>query len=103
MDQAQYINERIGECERAIAVLIKRRDALAAIRDQPVSVLGLSARSENSLRCGSIATIAELCSKTEADLLRLKNMGRGSLGEVIGALNGLQIGLCDRRCPVCHL
>ncbi len=48
----------------------------------PVDELELSVRSHNCLRAANIKTIADLVRRDEADLLKFRNFGRKSLGEL---------------------
>ncbi len=48
----------------------------------PVTELAISTRSRNSLRNACIETVAELATKTEKDLLRLRYFGEKCLSEV---------------------
>jgi DNA-directed RNA polymerase subunit alpha len=50
-----------------------------------VDELELSVRSSNCLRAANIQTLADLVTKTEAEMLKYRNFGRKSLNE-IGAL-----------------
>ncbi len=60
-----------------------------------VSELELSERSVNCLKSADIRTIGDLVSKTEGDMLRIKNFGRKSLDEIKEALQkiGLSLGM----------
>jgi len=61
----------------------------------PVSELELSVRSANCLREANIKNLAELVTKTEAEILSYRNFGRKSLNEVIALLKtmGLSLGI----------
>ena len=52
-----------------------------------VDDLGFSVRTSNCLYVAAILTLPQLLSKTEQDLLRLKNFGRESLSEVKAILS----------------
>lgn len=57
--------------------------------------LELSVRSYNCLKGANIQTISDIVQKTEAEMLRTKGLGRGSLNEIkeILARRGLQLGV----------
>lgn len=76
-------------------------DEMEAIFRKPVSELDLSVRSSNCLEAARIATVGELASKTEADLLRLRSFGKTSLREVRRKLAdwGLSLGINTERDP----
>ena len=50
--------------------------------NQPISGLDLSVRSRKALQVLGIATIGELASRTEAELMGVKNFGATSLDEI---------------------
>lgn len=52
----------------------------------PIEELGLSVRAHNCLRHGDIETIGQLRGRTEDELLTIRGMGRGSLDEIISAV-----------------
>jgi DNA-directed RNA polymerase subunit alpha len=61
--------------------------------NMPMEQLDLSVRTNNCLRRANIATVGELVTKTERDLLRLRNFGQKSLLEIRDRLNGLGLSL----------
>ncbi len=63
------------------------------ILSKPIEHLELSVRSNNCLRSAGIEKIFELVQKTEDELLKTKNFGRKSLGEIKEKLAGLELGL----------
>ena len=60
--------------------------------NRSVEELDLSVRSYNCLKNAQIQTIADLVTKSEADMLKTKNFGRKSLNEIKEILS--QMGLC---------
>ena len=68
--------------------ILKLRDDRAKQRYLKMSIeeLDLSVRSFNSLKRANINTVAELTEKSEDDMLKVKNLGRKSLEEVINKL-----------------
>jgi len=65
------------------------------VLDQPVEILDLSQRASNCLKIANIKTIRELVSKSEEDLLAVKNFGTKSLEEIKQKLGemGLDLGI----------
>ncbi len=59
----------------------------------PIGDLELSVRASNCLESARIATVAQLVSKTEADLLKVRSFGKTSLREVKRKLQELGISL----------
>jgi len=78
----------MDDLEKAIDYDGKIRERqLALEQNQAVwDVLNLTVRTSNCLRAEDIFTIEELCNKTEIDLLKVPNLGRGSLNEIKEAL-----------------
>lgn len=61
----------------------------------PISALDLSARASHCLEGGDIKTVRDLLSKSEADLLAMRNFGRVTLQELADQLteHGLEVGM----------
>ncbi len=59
--------------------------------DQKIEDLDLSVRSYNCLKRANINTVGELTQKTEEEMMKVRNLGRKSLKEVVQKLN--EIGL----------
>ena len=53
-----------------------------AILNKPISSLELSVRARKALQLLSISTLGELASRTEAELMGVKNFGATSLHEI---------------------
>ncbi len=58
-----------------------------------VDELELSVRSANCLRNANIVRVWQLCEKSEAELLKTKNLGRKSLNEIKDTLTELELAL----------
>ena len=67
------------------------------IKDRAVTMsideLELSVRSFNCLKRAGINTVKELCDKTPEDMMKVRNLGRKSLEEVLGKLKELGLSL----------
>ncbi|MFC1987361.1 DNA-directed RNA polymerase subunit alpha [Chloroflexota bacterium] len=61
--------------------------------NMPVEKLSLSVRTLNCLRRDGIATVGELLSKTERELMSLRNFGEKSKREIMERLEGLELSL----------
>ena len=59
----------------------------------PISELELSVRSSNCLREARIKTIGDLVKKTELEMLKYRNFGKKSLGEINKILSGMGLSL----------
>ena len=58
-----------------------------------IEELELSVRSFNCLKRAGISTVEDLISKSEEDMMRVRNLGRKSLDEVINKLASLGFSL----------
>ncbi len=61
--------------------------------DIPIEELELSVRSYNCLKRAGIGTVKELCDKTSDDMMKVRNLGRKSLEEVLQKLSDLGLSL----------
>jgi len=68
-------------------------DGLYSKLRMPVSELELSVRSANCLKEAKIKTIGELVQKNEAEMLKYRNFGKKSLGEIKEIIIGMGLGL----------
>ena len=66
-----------------------RRDAL----NMTIEELDLSVRSFNCLKRAGINTVEDLISKSEDDMMKVRNLGRKSLEEVLAKLESLGFSL----------
>ena len=64
----------------------KEEDTQTRILDKPIEEMDLSVRSYNCLKRAGIVTVKDLTQKTEEDMLKVRNLGRKSLDEVIEKL-----------------
>ena len=65
------------------------------VLEMTIEELDLSVRSFNCLKRASIDTVEDLINRTEEDMIKVRNLGRKSLEEVIQKLNSL--GLCLKK------
>lgn len=63
------------------------------IRDMSIDELELSVRSYNCLKRAGINTVAELCDKTPEEMMKVRNLGKKSLDEVLEKLKELGLKL----------
>ena len=57
--------------------------------ETPIEELEFSVRSYNCLKRAGIHTVADILSKTEHDMMKVRNLGKKSLDEVIAKLHSL--------------
>lgn len=65
----------------------------AKILDSPIEELELSVRSYNCLKKEGINTLEQLISRSEADLLNIRNFGAKSIDEIKSKLKDLELSL----------
>ena len=59
------------------------------VLEMSIEELELSVRSFNCLKRAGIATVEDLINKSEADMMKVRNLGKKSLDEVIAKLHSL--------------
>lgn len=67
------------------------------VLEMNIDELELSVRSYNCLKRAGINTVEELCNRTSEDMMKVRNLGRKSLEEVLAKLRelGLSLNLTD--------
>ena len=66
-----------------------------ALMDKNISELDLSVRSSNCLEAERIYTVGDLVSRSEVDLMQVRNFGKTSLTEIKAKLEEMGLGLAD--------
>lgn len=61
--------------------------------EMTIEELDLSVRSFNCLKRAGINTLGDLVNKTEEDMMKVRNLGRKSLEEVMNKLSAMNLGL----------
>ena len=79
-------------------ILVKgKEDQKVKILEMNIEDMDLSVRSYNCLKRANIHTVEDLLKKTEDDMLKVRNLGRKSLDEVIQKLNSYGLSLKDKE------
>ncbi|MCT3054648.1 DNA-directed RNA polymerase subunit alpha [Leuconostoc citreum] len=74
-------------------VMVEAEPVAASASDSaPIEDLDLSVRSYNCLKRAGINTIVELTDRTEADMMKVRNLGRKSLDEIQEKLTEMGLG-----------
>ena len=73
----------------------KAGDGKDKILEMTIEELDLSVRSFNCLKRANINTVEDLISKTEEDMMKVRNLGRKSLEEVVAKLDSLGFALAS--------
>ena len=71
----------------------KEENKKEKILEMPIEELELSVRSFNCLKRSGISTVEDLTNKSENDMMKVKNLGKKSLDEVIAKLRDLGLDL----------
>ena len=71
----------------------KEEDGKEKALEMNIDELELSVRSYNCLKRAGINTVEELCDKTPEDMMKVRNLGRKSLEEVLAKLKDLGLSL----------
>ncbi|MCR4897441.1 MAG: DNA-directed RNA polymerase subunit alpha [Lachnospiraceae bacterium] len=64
-----------------------------SVDSMSIEELELSVRSFNCLKRANINTVGELCAKTAEDMMKVRNLGKKSLDEVLAKLSDMGLGL----------
>ena len=74
-------------------IMIEKRRSKRKVLEMSIEELDLSVRSYNCLKRAGINSVQELADKSEADMMKVRNLGRKSLEEVKYKLEDLGLGL----------
>ena len=77
----------------------KENNEKEKVLEMNIDELELSVRSYNCLKRAGINTVEELCSRTSEDMMKVRNLGRKSLEEVLAKLKelGLQLNSSEEQ------
>ena len=97
---AKVLNEHLklfidlSEVAQVAEVMIDKEDDITqAVLEMSIDELELSVRSYNCLKRAGINTVEELTNRTSEDMMKVRNLGRKSLEEVLGKLKELGLEL----------
>jgi len=89
----------LSESAKSVEVMVDEKDKneKAKVLEMNIDELELSVRSYNCLKRAGINTVEELTTRTSEDMMKVRNLGRKSLEEVLGKLKelGLSLNLGD--------
>ena len=84
----------LSENAKTAEVMIEKEDdEKEKVLEMSIDELELSVRSYNCLKRAGINTVEELCNKTSEDMMKVRNLGRKSLEEVLTKLKELGLSL----------
>ena len=90
----------LSENAKTAEVMVeKENNEKEKVLEMNIDELELSVRSYNCLKRAGINTVEELCSRTSEDMMKVRNLGRKSLEEVLAKLKelGLQLNASDEQ------
>ena len=90
----------LSENAKTAEVMIEKEDnEKEKVLEMNIDELELSVRSYNCLKRAGINTVEELCNRTSEDMMKVRNLGRKSLEEVLAKLKelGLQLNPGDEQ------
>ena len=97
---AKFLNEHLalfgdlsGEAYDTEIMVDKGEDAKEKVLEMTIEELDLSVRSFNCLKRAGINTVEDLTNKTEDDMMKVRNLGKKSLDEVINKLHSFGLEL----------
>lgn len=96
----EHLNLFIGLTDHVSDVNImveKEEDQKEKVLEMTVEELDLSVRSFNCLKRANINTVEELTNKTEEEMMKVRNLGRKSLEEVVQKLEELGLSLKEEE------
>ena len=79
--------------KKAVIIAPSEEDDKEKVLEMNIDELELSVRSYNCLKRAGINTVEELCNRTSEDMMKVRNLGRKSLDEVLAKLNELGLSL----------
>ena len=87
-----------GDTYAGDSIMVEKDDkAQATVLGMTIEELDFSVRSFNCLKRAGINTVEDLISKSEDDMMKVRNLGRKSLEEVINKLQSLGLSLRDEE------
>lgn len=101
---AKILNEHISlfaalsDVMKGANILVTSKpDMIKQIREMSIEEMDLSVRSYNCLKRANIHTVDDLTKKTEEDMLKVRNLGKKSLDEVIYKLSTYGLTLQEKE------
>ena len=80
----------LSEAAKNTQVMVEKEESKREkILEMPIEELELSVRSYNCLKRAGITTVQDLANKSEAEMMKVRNLGKKSLDEVVNKLHSL--------------
>ena len=88
----------LSENAKTAEVMVEKEDnEKEKVLEMSIDELELSVRSFNCLKRAGINTVEELCNRTPEDMMKVRNLGRKSLEEVLAKLKRARSGAEPER------
>ena len=101
---AKVINEHLNlfidlsESAKNTEIMIEKEESKKEkVLETTIEELDLSVRSYNCLKRAGINTVQDLTNRSENDMMKVRNLGRKSLEEVIAKLDGMGLSLSNNE------
>lgn len=92
-DHAKLVVDLCGSMSDISILVSQEEDKQLKVMEMTIEDLDLSVRSYNCLKRAGIQTVEDLTRKSEDDMLKVRNLGKKSLDEVIKKLEDLGLSL----------
>ena len=97
---AKILNEHLNlfvnlsDEAKNVEIMVEREETIKEkVLEMTIEELDMSVRSFNCLKRAGIDTVEDLTNRTEEDMIKVRNLGKKSLEEVIQKLHSLGLGL----------
>ena len=88
----------LSEATKNTQVMIEKEESQKVkVLETSIEELELSVRSFNCLKRAGIATVEDLISKSQADMMKVRNLGKKSLDEVTAKLQSLGLDFAEEE------
>lgn len=86
----------LSDDAKNVEIMIEKEEGQKEkVLETTIEELDLSVRSYNCLKRAGINTVQDLTTRSESDMMKVRNLGRKSLEEVIAKLEGMDLGLAS--------
>ena len=88
----------LSETAKNTQVMVEKEESKKEkVLEMPIEELELSVRSYNCLKRAGISTVEDLASKSGADMMKVRNLGKKSLDEVTNKLHALGLDFAQEE------
>lgn len=86
----------LSDDAKNVEIMIEKEEGQKEkVLETTIEELDLSVRSYNCLKRAGINTVQDLTTRSESDVMKVRNLGRKSLEEVIAKLEAMELGLAN--------